>query len=400
MDDLYVYTLFDLKSGKPRCTGIKDGNLVKVCDLYRPGAGKTIHKIDKTKKLIKQIILKANADNRRIITSDFKSHILSFDLPRDKRLYNVYDMHLPDIAPTNSKAKDELIIKRVIDRLSHRQPTAYNNILANSAVVYQYLEDHGILVNSMHEHPKWSQKTFSGRSKTSGYNIQGLSDNYHIVSSCGKECDVLIMFDWICADIRAASLMSDDQLLIEAFSKSDPYTVLMDILNSDSNTKITRTESKRYLLKSINSMDFTSTALTDVYPQLGYWIKRCRSLISEGKPLKTLLGRSFRPAHSKNDLAVLNGVMQGSVAHAMQLTLRRIWEKLPDNLICEIHDCLTISSSPDPLQIKALINIVAPIMTRPFNGVLDTNPFFPINVSIGNKWKQWKLYKTFREENE
>lgn len=397
MADLYVYTLFDPKSGKPRCTGIKDGDIIKVCDLYRPGAGKTINRIDKTRKLIQQIIIKANSEQRRIILSDFKSHIKYFDLPIDKRIYNVYDMHLPDIAPSNSKTKDEIIIKRIIDKLSDKLPTEYNNVLANAAVVYQYLEEHGILINSMHEYPKWSQKTFSGRSKSFGYNIQGLADDFHVSSPSGKECDVLIMFDWICADIRAASLMSDDTRLVDAFKQSDPYTVLMDVLNSDSHNQLSRSESKRYLLKSINSMDFTSTALTDVYPQLGQWIKRCKSLIIEGKPLKTLLGRSFRPAHSKNELAVLNGAMQGSVAHAMQIVMRKVWEKVPDNLICEIHDCLIISSPPDPQQIKALINIIQPIMTRPFDGYLSHNPFFPINVNIGNKWKQWKLFKTFRE---
>lgn len=398
MTDLYIYTLFDPKSGKPRCTGIKDGHVVKVCDLFRPGAGKTIQRIDKTKKLIQQILIKANIDNRRIILSDFKAHIKHFDLPRDKRIYNVYDMHLPDIAPTNSKNKDELIIKRILDKLSSRVVSQYNNVLANAAVVYQYLEEQGISINSMPEYPKWSQKTFSGRSKSFGYNIQGLADDYHVTSTSGKECDVLIMFDWICADIRAASLMSDDPLLVDAFKLSDPYTVLMDILNKTSNNQITRAESKRYLLKSINSMDCASVALKDVYPQLGQWIRRCRSMISEGKPLKTLMGRLFRPAHSKNELAVLNGVMQGSVAHAMQIVMRKVWEKLPNNIICEIHDCLIISSPPDPKQIKALINIIVPIMTQPFEGHLTINPYFPINVHIGSKWKQWKLYKTFREE--
>jgi len=397
MGDLCVYTLFDPKTGKPRCTGIKDGDIVKVCDLYRPGAGKTIQKIDKTKNLIRQIILKANADNRRILTSDFKSHILSFDLPRDKRTYNVYDLQLPEILPTNSKSKDEIIIKRILEKISNKTTAAYNHVIANSAVVYQYLEDNGILVNSMLERPKWSQKTFSGRSKTTSYNIQGLADDYHVVSSSGKEPDVLIMFDWICADIRAASLMSNDDILIETFVKSDPYTVLMEVLNRGSDDTMTRSESKRYLLKSINSMDFTSTALTDVYPKLGQWIKRCKLSISEGKPLQTILGRTFRPAHAKNELAVLNGIMQGTVAHAMQIVLRRIWERAPDSIVCEIHDCLIISSPPDPQQIKALISTVAPIMARPFEGYLDSNPYFPVNVSIGNKWKQWKVYKTFRE---
>jgi hypothetical protein len=398
MSDLYIYTLFDTKSNKPRCTGIKDGNNIKICDLYRPGAGKTIQKINKTIKLIQQIILKANSEKRRIIISDFKSHIQAFDLPLDKREYNVYDMHLPEIAPTNSKSKDELVITKVIDKLADTNPSEYNKLLSNSAVVYQYLENNGISVNSIPEYPKWSQKTFSGRSKTTNFNIQGLADNYHVVPMGGEDCDVMIIFDWICADIRAASIMSGDQLLNEAFEKSDPYTILMNELNSGSEDQITREESKRYLLKSINSMDFTSTALMDIYPQLGQWIGRCKGLIKEGKPLQTLLDRKFRLARAKNQLAVLNGAIQGSVAHAMQLSLRRIWEKLPDRIICEIHDCLIVSSSPEPSHIKATIDIVVPIMFKPFEGILTDNPSFPLNVSIGTKWKKWKLYKSLRDK--
>lgn len=397
MSTLYVYTLFDNRTGRPRCTGIKDGDTVKVCDLYRPGAGKTIKKIDKTKKLIKRIILKANSERRKIVTSDFKSYIAAFDLPRDHREYHVYDVHLPDIQPTKSQDKDSDVIRRVLDRMSQSTPYEYQKILANAAVVYQDLEDTGLLINHSLEFPKWSQKTFSGRSKSTGFNIQGFSEDFHVVPQGGQECDVLIHFDWICADIRVASIMSHDTRLTEAFNHSDPYTIMMNELNSGSDEKISREESKRYLLKSINSMDFTSVALTEVYPRLGRWIRRCKEATAEGKPLETILNRKFRLARAKNELAVLNGVMQGSVAHAMQIALRRIWDKLPSRLITEIHDCLVVSAAPDSAEIRAVIDIIAPIMLHPFEGVLDSNPAFPLNVSIGKKWKKWRLHRVYRE---
>jgi len=400
MDDLFVYTVFDNKTGKPRCTGVKNQDKVTICDIFRPGAGKTIKSIDKIRKTIKELFLKAESSNRRIITSDFKSHIKYFDLPRDKRTYNVYDMHLPDIAPTDSRSKDHMIVAKILDKLSVKQPLPYHNILALAAVAYQFLEENGIQVNGLYEYPKWSQKTFSGRSKSSGFNIQGLSENYHVASAGGNDCDVLLMFDWICADIRAASILAEDPVLEATFTDTDPYTHMMETINKESEEAITRSESKQYLLKSINSMDLSSVALTNVFPKLGGWISKCRSIISNGKPLSTLLGRTFRPAHAKNDLAVLNGIMQGSVAHAMQNTLRKVWEKLPDNIVCEIHDCLIISAPPDPQQIKAIINVIVPIMTRPFEGLLHDNPFFPINVSIGDKWKMWKKYKTYRSNHE
>ena len=330
MNDLYVFTLFDRSSGKPRCTGIKDGKTIKICDLYRPGAGKTIKKIHKIESAIKEIILSANAQKRKIITSDFKSHLQHFNLPIDNREYNVYDVHLPDINPTDSKSKDIKIINKIISRISNIDTNEYQKVLANSAVVYQHLQNVGLSVNSIKEYPIWSQKTFSGRSKTTNFNIQGLSENYHVTQLGGNENDVLLMFDWICADIRVASVISRDVTLDQAFRSSDPYTFLMQEINEGSKVKLTREESKRYLLKSINSMDFNSTALSGVYPQLGNWIKNCNNTILAGKPLRTVMGRKFRPTHAKNKLAVLNGVMQGSVAHAMQIVLRQIWDKLPN----------------------------------------------------------------------
>tara|TARA_R110000868_G_scaffold150227_5_gene373253 strand:- start:2650 stop:3954 length:1305 start_codon:yes stop_codon:yes gene_type:complete len=395
MSNLYVYTLFDQKTGRPRCTGIKDGARVQICDLYRPGAGKTIKKIDTFKKIIKNIFLKANAEQRKIILSDFKSHIKAFDLLYNHKIWNVYDVHLLDVKSSDSS--DHEIVARVLDHLSQATPKEYQKVLAQAATVYQDLENTGLLINHDPVFPKWSQKTFSGRSKTTGFNIQGFHEDWHVVPQGGQECDVMIHFDWVCADIRIASILSQDNILNDTFLNSDPYTILMNQLNSGSDEKISREESKRYLLKSINSMDFTSVALTEVYPRLGRWIRRCKETIVEGRPLKTILGRKFRLKQSKNELAVLNGVMQGSVAHAMHLVLRRIWDKLPSRLITEIHDCLVVSAAPDSTEIKAVIDIIAPIMLHPFEGILDSNPAFPFNISIGKKWKKWKLYETHRE---
>lgn len=398
MSSLCIYTIFDHKTGRPRCTGIKDGNTIRVCDLYRPGAGKTIKKIDITKKVIRDIIIEANARRRKIIISDFKSHISAYDLPRDHREWNVYDVHLNDLKSSEDPEVDHSNIRRVLDKFSVVETQEYQKILAQAAIVYQDLEDVGLLINHHPVQPKWSQKTFSGRSKSTGFNIQGLSEDYHVTPQGGQEYDMMIHFDWICADIRVASIISQDLELQQAFEDSDPYTKLMNELNSnnESNEIIDREECKKYLLKSINSMDLTSVALSGVYKRLGKWIHRCKGIASDGKPLKTILNRSFRLSQAKNELAVLNGIMQGSVAHAMQLVLRRIWDRIPNKLITEIHDCLVVSSSPD--DAKAVIDIVAPIMLHPFRGILDDDPAFPLQVSVGKKWKKWKLYRIYREK--
>lgn len=398
MSNLCVYTIFDHKTGKPRCTGIKDGDNIKICELYRPGAGKIIKRIDTVKKAIREILLRTNASKRGIIISDFKSHIAAFDLPRDHREWNVYDVHLDDLEPAPTAEIDHDKIRKILLRLGDVKPQFYQKIIAQAAVVYQDMEDTGLLINHNPVWPKWSQKTFSGRSKSIGFNIQGFSDDFHVVPQGGQEHDVMIHFDWICADIRVASIISQDYELQDAFANSDPYVKLMNELNANnfSDEDINREECKRYLLKSINSMDLSSAALSSVYKRLGRWIYKCKEIAREGKPLKTILNRSFRLSKAKNELAVLNGVMQGSVAHAMQLVLRRIWDRLPNRLITEIHDCLVISCAPD--EIKHIIDIVAPIMLHPFANVLDDNPAFPLQISIGRKWKRWKLFRIYREK--
>ena len=394
---LYVFTLFDFKTGRPRCTGIKDGDRVILRDLFRPGAGKSINSIDNNKKLIRKIILAANMQCRPVVLSDFKAHLTAFQLPLDQRAYHVYDLHLPDIKPTSTQANDFEVIRRVLDRISKQKIHDYQRIIAESAVVYQNLEDAGLDVNFMPEYPVWSQKTFSGRSKTTKFNIQGFVESYTVTPPDWSEHSSLVHFDWICADIRVASLLSQDKRLLKAFDDSDPYIIMMNELNNGSDEKITRDESKRYLLKSINSMDFTSVALSEVYPRLGDWIRRCKEKsASDGGYLETILKRRFRRAHAKNELAVLNGVMQGSVAHAMQSVIRRIWERLPDRLIAEIHDSLIISAG-NSKDIRAMIDIVTPIMLYPFQGILDSNPIFPLKVSIGKKWKTWQLFETHRK---
>ncbi|MDB4490164.1 hypothetical protein N9045_01470 [bacterium] len=395
MSSLYVFALYN-KNKRPCCIGIKDGDNVKVCELYRPGAGKTIKRIETTLKIFKKIIVKANDDDVKIVTSDFKSLLVALNLPLDARRYNVFDLHLPEIPTSNSASKDHKIVKQVLDKISKKSAKPYQNIMAQAAVVYQDLENNGLSVNDMPMYPQWSMKTFSGRSKTTGFNLQGLHEEFHVTPDHGNESDILIHFDWICADIRVASYMSGDEDLNRSFIDSDPYNLMMDIVNVGSDDKITREESKLYLLKSINSMDVKSVALSKVYPELGGWISNCKKLIGEGKPLETMLQRKFKLSRSKNELAVLNGVMQGSVAHAMQLTIRRVWEKLPTKLVGEIHDCLVMSSSLDQKEIKSIVEIVAPIMRQPFEGIIKENPVFPLNVSIGKKWKKLKSFRTYR----
>jgi hypothetical protein len=397
MSDLYVFTIFESDGGRPRCTGVKAGDKIKIYDLFRPGARKIIGTINQHINIIRSLFIRANNKGHRIVTSDFKNHLAAFGLPLELRPYNVYDLHLPDVRPTDTATKDADLIRRVLDKISNYQVKEYQKVLANAAVVYQDLQTRGLSNNYVPVWSVWSQKTFSGRSKTTGFNIQGFVDQHLVLPPGVSDRNVLIHFDWVCADIRVASLLSGDTKLQGAFDNSDPYTYMMELINAQAREPISRDECKIFLLKSINSMDFTSIALTKIYEGLGSWIGRCQKLTREpGGFLETLLGRRFRVAHAKNELAVLNGAMQGSVSHGMQNVLRRVWEKIPYRLITEIHDSLVVCSPPDPAEVRATIATVAPIMLYPFAGLLPDNPVFPLKVSIGKKWRKWKLLAVYR----
>lgn len=394
MDALFIYTLFDDKTNRPRCVGIKDGDRIIIRDLFRPGAGKRLNTIFSSIKLVRELILVADSSGRKIVTSNFKRYLAAFDLPLRTEAYNVYDLHLPHVSPRQSRADDIKIITKILDKMSKQRPKDYQRIIANASVVYQDLEQRGITINYVPKYPKWSTNTFSGRSKTTGCNIQGWSEHDRIMPPGAVDSDVLIHFDWICADIRVASLLSSDAALQAAFDESDPYNAMMGVLNNEMDA-LTRDECKLYLLKSINSMDFSSLVLTEVYPDLGNWIRDCRNAAQEpGGYLETILGRRFRAASARNEFAVLNGVMQGSVVHAMQRVIREIWEDMPHRLVAEIHDSLVVAS--DRSNISSVINKVVSVMLYPLKGLVRSNPAFPVKVSVGSKWRAWKPFATYR----
>lgn len=395
MRRLCVYTIFDPKTNRPTTTGISLDDKIIVREMYRPGAGKLLADIYKIRDIVAAAISSAAKDGIEIVTSDFKSHITAFNLPLHVD-YPVYDMHIPLIGPSGSKQQDAANVRKVLQRFKTQKTKEYQRILANADVVYKDLQDTGLIVGYCDRRPIYGH-TVTGRSKTSGFNIQGLSTNDQVWNKTTSPNNILLHFDWICADIRIAALLSGDEKLLASFDHSDPYTVLMDEVNANSGEKLTRDEAKTFLLKSINSMDYTSDALTKTYPGLGDWIRRCDArLMAQDGYLETILRRRFRLSNCKNKLAVLNAVMQGSVAHAMQLVIRKVWELFGTGLITEIHDCLVVSCARDPKIIDNVISQIAKIMLHPFEGVLPSNPSFPLKVNIGTRWAKWKQLRVYR----
>jgi len=396
MRPLFIHTVFDPKTNKPRCTGILHEDTLTICELFQDLTGNPILPIMENIKKIRSIIQKSEL-TRPVVITNFQKHIQAFNLDFSNRRVNIYDPQLPKL-PTDSDAdKDKNTIKRVLEKLSSVSLKPYQNIYANAQIAYQDMSINGITINHIKFYPQWSVDTFTGRSKTQNPNIQGWHENSIIRSKGYDERDVLVHFDWICADIRMVSLLSGDQKLSDSFISSDPYEQMMHAINEGSEVKITRQESKHLLLKSINSMDITSLVFTDIYPDLGTWIMRSKRAIESDGALTSILGKRFKIQDHRNNLSVLNGVMQGSVAHGMQNVIRKIWEKFPTKIVAEIHDSLVVASSSNSAELMATIKAVSDIMTRPFEGYLDENPFFPLKVSLGKKWRKWKPLYIIRE---
>ena len=103
--------------------------------------------------------------------------------------------------------------------------------------------------------------TFTGRSKTSGFPIQGTTDKHDIKLLPDKR-GYFIHFDWISADLRIASIISEDEELQESFKKSDPYDYISNILGEG----FSRSDCKIEFLKPIYSLS-PDAPILDLFPK-------------------------------------------------------------------------------------------------------------------------------------
>jgi hypothetical protein len=364
------------------------------------GKRATIHSLIQQRRAIRKVIEQANHQGLPIVTADFKANMELFELPAQPTLY--YNAHDLGWGGSTYAGADFADIERHIDnglkRMAATKLRDWHRILADAAPVYQSLQERGVLIGGILERPRWSQQTFSGRSKALGIGIQGLDNTWPVGNPLGTERDMFVHFDWIAADINVAARLSGDADLQATFASSDPYTHLRDLLQME------RGECKLALLTAINRLDVTSPIVTDVFPDLGRWLISAKEALAANGRLATVLGRNFSLRYARNDLAVLNGVLQGSVAHAMQLAVRRVWERFTASLLVEVHDSLILTCYPMRPMLQNLIHEVAGIMTRPFAG-LDLNGlcagddfFFPTKVSVGSKYKRWRSLYIFRED--
>ncbi len=381
---MYILTLFNYvtKPAEPLCSVIYDGKKLRLFNFYLPGTGQTLARAHKNLETMREILLR---ESPKIILNDYKAHIEAFDLPKDIP-HNIYDTALyVDTTPT-SPSEARALIDQLIPTLIEQKPQRWMKLRAQAAVVYSYLEARGVFYAYKVFHPHYSQHTFTGRSKTSGFNLQGLPANDEVRPLQGHEW--LLCFDWLAADIRTLSILSQDENMLQSFETSDPYTFM-------AGDELDRKFCKIELLKAINALNYNHEIL-DFFPQFREWMKGQILLIKEQQYLESIMGRKFWV--DKQDIRsyrrVFNATAQGSVVHAMQAALVAIYGDFRAYIVTEIHDSIVGSSNRSMLEL--VTNSIGQHMAHPFEGILSENPLFPIKISIGHNWKKWEKWKEIR----
>ena len=330
--------------------------------FYLKGTHKTIYEIENNIVAFRELF------SEPCMINDFKSHVQAFDLPH-RVDYNVYDIALPLI-----KAGDDPKKSLVTAAKEFKQELSeWMKIRANASVVYQMLENSGILFFNVRKFPIYHMDTFSGRSSTTGFNIQGTSMKDEIRSM--QSFPNFVHLDWLSADLRMAAIMSGDEAMLRSFDVSDPYGFLSAAVG------VKRNLVKRLFLKSMYSFKFDHP-IFEVFPKFKEFLSaRLDKLRSVGF-LDSALGRKFYLYGDRNELSVFNAQFQGSVAHMMQLVLINLYKLLPEYILTEMHDSIVLSCNNT--DTKSVMDRVVEIMIEPINGYI-----MPVKASVGPRWKEW-----------
>jgi hypothetical protein len=383
---------FVVKDGSKPCHFyIKLNNKEVSFDLFRKGSGLSLktalERSDKAKELIKW----ASCDGFR--TNNYLDLQESFDLKLFNSCDLIRDYGLNSIKTSGSENGDRAICSKMSAILDKIGTHPYQTLLSGAQQLYNDISESGIFINYTKVNPKWTFDTFSGRSKCTNFNLQGWTNEDFVYRPNVPFDNILIHFDWICADIRVASIMSGDESLMNSFKDSDPYTYLSNKINGNSSM---RNEAKLLLLKTINSLDYSNEYISRYFPSLSEWL-RLISIDTHRKGFSTnMLGRKFFVSDDRNDKSILNAVMQGSVASGMQNVLINVHKMFPDYIITDIHDSLVLSVPNDKKIVKLIIDEVGKIFLNPFQGLFQDNHSFPYRISVGNKWKNWKKFLEIR----
>jgi hypothetical protein len=330
-----------------------------------------------------------------IVVNDFKAHIEGWAylreckpvlLPTNKD-YSAYVV--PDDEDINMPRDEAELRKYLAAKIGMAKKVGnaqWQLQLGDATLAYLALEKRGVKYGGLEVYPNYELKTFTGRSSTTGFNIQGQGDGEDI-AHIDDDKNVFVHADWISADMRALSLLSDDAKMQESFETADPYKLIENQTGRD------RDSCKVELLKSIYSLNTNSPAF-EVFPKLRSWIIESIDMMRNNGYTSSILGRRYYPNKDRDERAVFNAPIQGSVAHAMQNSVIRISKQLPRHLLTELHDSMVVCCTKT--EAPMVIDVVQNVMLHPFRDILPSDPTFPLKVSIGGKWRAWKQLKELR----
>lgn len=374
-----AFVLYDHRRSRPLAAAIDNGQEVATYILFLRGTGKSLDAVERDVKLIQREL-----DKSSVMLNDFKAFLNTIGGISDT---NVCDAGIYGQPRVESETQAIAVCKQLVSAMSVIKPAAWMQVLARAARAYHTLQNRGLFVGSEHINPQYWLDTISGRSRVTGFNIQGANERYDIRPWI-NEHEFFIHIDWIAADFRAAQLLSGDEKLAKAFETSDPY----EAIATDGQS---RNDCKKMLMQALYRIDAESLAIQH-YPTLQKWMLKTADGIRHSKCSKSLLGRKFHlSSGDEHDLRrVFNASIQGTVAHALQNALWNLYNTIPDNIVTETHDSITLSADKGSLKHVIVAGIKA--MYYPFSGIVSDNPRFPMRVFVGRRWRAWQLLKEVR----
>ena len=379
---MHILTLFDYSRSpiRPFVSLTDDGIDINFYTFLIKGTGKNLYTI--FKKIENFILI---LESRQIQLNDTKSHIEAFGL-ENRTDYELYDLAIDKLESVNDIQSAKLILLRTLKSALNGDPKVWQRLLSNAMSVYSWLENRG-LYDGYSKLDFRFDTTSTGRSKTLGFNVQGTTEEYDLRIDPNRS-DYYVHLDWISADIRALSLLSGDKEMQESFVDSDPYQYMSDILEN----KISRDKCKIKFLRPLYQV-VPDEPIFGLFPQMQTWMRDKISQAKDTGYIESILGRRFQ-YNGENLGFIFSGMIQGTVAHAMQNVLINLYNSIPENILTETHDSVTLMCNEK--DISKIISKSKDIMLRPFAGLLNQNPTFPFKVYIGDRWKSWKVLKEYR----
>lgn len=352
--------IVDLKNGKNHCFKLW-------------GSGESLFNIfEKEKKLVKLL-----EHLEKIAVVGYMRFIDYFGCLKAPLVYDLYYEDEKEIFKEVQRDYDEGLLF-----------ADWQILRAESAEAYKKIQDRKLLLEYKEVNPVYSNEVFSGRSKTSGFNVQGKGKDFSVAHSDSRY-SLFLAFDWLSADARVGAYLSEDEELYGCFDESDPYTHISDALDG----QIERSTCKIAWNRAVNSLDYENEIFI-LFPKFKEWLKKQISDLAKNGYTESIMGRRFRSdgSHKQNKRAI-NSIFQGSVAHAMQNTVIRIAE-MTDGILTEQHDSITVCTTE--YRMSKNVKDIIDIMFKPLGEYSDIT--MPLRVGLGKSWGSYKYFKECRQE--